>query len=136
MESPPNARYDVTTYPPRLKSVPLARRRVTHLAADWGHLEIAADAALVTSELVTNAVLHGCLKDRLFRLEVILTGTVLRIAVTDPKGERRPSLRAVASEDQFGRGLVIVQALAACWDVEELTVGKTVWAELDLRLEL
>ncbi|MDI3419792.1 ATP-binding protein [Streptomyces luteolus] len=136
MESPSNARYDVATYPPQLKSVPIARRRVTRLVADWGHREFAADAALVTSELVTNALLHGCLKDRLFRLEVILTGTVLRIAVTDPKGERRPSLRADAGEDQFGRGLAIVQALAVRWDVEELTVGKTVWAELDLGVEL
>lgn len=133
METSANPRYDVVTYPPRLESVPTARRRVARLAGEWGHPEVAEDATLVTSELVTNALLHGCLRDRLFRVEVVLAESALRIAVTDPKGERRPALRSAESEDQFGRGLVIVHALAARWDVEELTVGKTIWAELELK---
>jgi hypothetical protein len=80
-------------------------------------------------------LLHGCLKDRLFRVEVVLAEAeaVLRIAVTDPKGERRPALRSADYADQFGRGLVIVHAFAARWGVEALTVGKTVWAELELK---
>lgn len=133
MEPSGNARYDVVTYPPRLESVPAARRRTTWLAGEWGHPEVAEDAALVTSELVTNALLHGCLRDRLFRVEVVLAESVLRIAVTDPKGERTPTLRSAECEDQFGRGLVIVHAIAAHWNVEALTVGKTVWAELELK---
>ena len=36
------------------------------------------------------------------------------------------------SDDQFGRGLLIVRALADRWAVEKLTVGKTVWAELKI----
>ncbi|MBT2504808.1 ATP-binding protein [Streptomyces sp. ISL-98] len=133
MEASANARYDVITYRPRLESVPAARRRIAWLAGEWGHPEVAGDAALVTSELVTNALLHGCLRDRLFRVEAVLAKSVLRISVTDPKGERRPALRSAECEDQFGRGLVIVHALAARWDVEALTVGKTVWAELELK---
>jgi anti-sigma regulatory factor (Ser/Thr protein kinase) len=136
MDTSANARYDVATYPPRLESVPTARRRVARLTGEWGHPEAGEDAALVTSELATNALLHGCLRDRLFRVEVVLTEAeaeaVLRIAVTDPKGERRPALRSAECGDQFGRGLVIVRAVAARWDVDTLTVGKTVWAELDL----
>ncbi|MDX6363150.1 MAG: hypothetical protein QOC85_2160, partial [Streptomyces sp.] len=34
--------------------------------------------------------------------------------------------------EQFGRGLFIVGVLARRWAVERLTVGKTVWAELEL----
>lgn len=84
--------------------------------------------------MCTNALLHGCLRDRLFRVETSLTGTALRIAVTDPRGERLLDARARPSDpdDQFGRGLLIVRVLAGRWAVERLTVGKTVWAELDV----
>lgn len=125
-------RYDAVSYTPYPQNISRARRRVAQLAVDWGHSGAAGDAALLASELCTNALLHGCLRDRLFRVETSLAGNALRVAVTDPKGERLPSPRASSPSDQFGRGLVIVDALAARWAVEKLTVGKTVWAELDI----
>ncbi len=125
-----DARYDVVNYTPYLQNIPLARRRVTQLVTDWGHPELAGDAALLTSELCTNALLHGCLRERLFRVETFLAEAVFRVAVTDPKGERVPQPRAATSGDQFGRGLLIVEVLAARWAVDSLAVGKTVWAEL------
>jgi len=125
-------RYDEVSYTPYPRSIPLARRRVAGLAVDWGHPALAGDAALLASELCTNALLHGCLRDRLFRVETTLTETALRIAVTDPRGERLPGTRPPHPDDQFGRGLLIVRVLAGRWAVERLTVGKTVWAELDL----
>ncbi|MFC9844125.1 ATP-binding protein [Streptomyces sp. NPDC060223] len=125
-------RYDAVDYTPYPQSVPRARRRVAHLAAEWGHPGAAGDAALLASELCTNALLHGSLRDRLFRVETSLSGRVLRIAVTDPKGERLPEPRAASGGDQFGRGLLIVGVLAHRWAVENLTVGKTVWAELNV----
>ncbi len=128
-------RYDVVDYTPFPHSVSAARRRVARLATQWGHPRIAGDAALLASELGTNAVLHGCLRDRLFRVELILTEAVLRIAVTDPKGERTPCVRTPTDDDQFGRGLFIVQTLADRWGVDGHTVGKTVWSELDLAHE-
>nr|WP_202477044.1 ATP-binding protein [Streptomyces sp. SID5470] len=126
------ARYDEASYIPYPRSIPLARRRVAELTVDWGHPALAGDAALLASELCTNALLHGCLRDRLFRVETTLTDTALRIAVTDPRGERLPGSRPSHPDDQFGRGLLIVRVLAGRWAVERLTVGKTVWAELDL----
>ncbi len=127
----PDDRYDVVDYTPYPHNVPVARRRVARLACDWGHKEVAGDAALLASELITNALLHGCLRERLFRVELFLTGATLRVAVTDPKGERRPRPRAADPYyDQFGRGLLIVRTLANRWGVEGRTVGKTVWAEL------
>ncbi|MFF8610613.1 ATP-binding protein [Streptomyces sp. NPDC015346] len=125
-------RYDSVSYTPYPQSVRLARRRVAERVVTWGHPELAGDAALVTSELGTNALLHGCLGDRLFRVEVRLDGRVLRIAVTDPRGERLPQTRAPGVDERYGRGLVIVRTVAARWDVVPLTVGKTVWAELDV----
>ncbi|MFF1447707.1 ATP-binding protein [Streptomyces sp. NPDC058274] len=125
-------RYDAVDYTPYPQNVPRARRRVARLAVEWGHPGAAGDAALLASELCTNALLHGCLRDRLFRVETSLTGSVLRVAVTDPKGERLPEARAAADAEQFGRGLFIVGVLARRWAVERLTVGKTVWAELEL----
>jgi hypothetical protein len=65
-------------------------------------------------------------------VETSLTGNALRIAVTDRRGERLPHPHASDPDDQFGRGLLIVRALANRWAVEKPTVGKTVWAELDI----
>lgn len=86
----------------------------------------------MVSELGGNAVLHGCLRDRLFRVELTLTERAVRIAVSDPKGELRPNLREVTEDDMFGRGLLIVGQIADRWGVRELTVGKAVWCELDV----
>ncbi|WP_328502228.1 ATP-binding protein [Streptomyces sp. NBC_00457] len=129
----PYDRYDAVSYTPFPRNIALARRHVAQLTVDWGHPGAAGDAALLASELCTNALLHGCLPDRLFQVETSLTATALRVAVTDPRSERLPYSRPSTTDDQFGRGLLIVRALADRWSVETLTVGKTVWAELDLR---
>ncbi|MFI9760816.1 ATP-binding protein [Streptomyces sp. NPDC051963] len=129
----PYDRYDTASYTPYPQNIPRARRHVAQLAMDWGHPGAADDAALLASELCTNALVHGCLRDRLFRVETSLTGAALRVAVTDPRGERLPYSRPSAADDQFGRGLLIVRMLADRWAVEKLTVGKTIWAELDIR---
>ncbi|MFE7607411.1 ATP-binding protein [Streptomyces celluloflavus] len=132
----PDDRYDVVNYTPHPANVTRARRRVARLVADWGHPEAAGDTALLASELITNAVRHGCLRDRLFRVELFLrsgpAGGCLRIAVSDPKGERRPLPRSDPDHHaESGRGLHIIGALATRWGVADRTVGKTVWAELD-----
>jgi hypothetical protein len=97
-----------------------------------GAPELAADTALLVSELGGNAVLHGSLRDRLFRVELTLTERAVRISVSDPKGELRPNLREATEDDMFGRGLVIVGQVADRWGVCRLTVGKSVWCELDV----
>ncbi|MFJ8539176.1 ATP-binding protein [Streptomyces sp. NPDC093591] len=124
--------YDTVSYTSYPRNIPLARRHVAQLAVDWGHPDLAHDVALLASELCTNALLHGCLRDRLFRVETSLTGTALRVAVTDPKGERLPTTHNAGPADQFGRGLLLICTYADRWAVEQLTVGKTVWAELDI----
>lgn len=124
--------YDRLDYTPLPKSVTLARRRAHRLLTDWGHPELAAYTALLVSELGGNAVLHGCLRGRLFRVELTLTELAVRVSVSDPKGEVQPSLREAAADDMFGRGLLIVREIADRWGVSELKVGKSVWCELDV----
>lgn len=86
----------------------------------------------MVSELGGNAVLHGCLRDRFFRVELALTKRAVRVSVSDPRGELLPRTREAAPDEMFGRGLLIVGAVADRWGVTELTVGKLVWCELDV----
>lgn len=119
---------DRLDYTPQARSVTLARRRAARLVAEWGYPALAGDAALVVSELMTNALLHGSLRDRLIRVWICLSATALRVEVTDPRAERLPDPRPADGTDQFGRGLLLVGALADRWGCEVLAVGKTVWA--------
>ncbi|MGW5442494.1 ATP-binding protein [Streptomyces asiaticus] len=119
-------------YVPTPISATRARQHATRLISEWGHPALADDTALIVSELATNALRHGHVPGRLFRVELTLTKTRLRIAVSDPRGERLPRPRHPSPRDKHGRGLLIVRALAHRWGVRERTVGKEIWAELDL----
>lgn len=96
-------------------------------------------AEQIVAELAANAALHGRVHSRDFRLALTLdTATgLLRIAVTDARGDNLPSLPAdhePSLDAESGRGLVLVTALADRWGVEPYSPGgKTVWAELRLR---
>lgn len=83
--------------------------------------------------MATNALLHGAIRGRLFRVHLTLTEFVLRVAVSDPRGERLPCLRQPDGDDRYGRGLLIVAQLADRWGVEPRTVGRSVFAELSVR---
>ncbi|MQS39314.1 ATP-binding protein [Streptomyces katsurahamanus] len=89
-------------------------------------------AAHIVAELAANAATHGRVQGRDFRLTVTERGGILRIEVTDTRGDRFPVRRRdAAEEDESGRGLVLVEALADRWGVSSGPApGKTVWAEL------
>ncbi|TXS04827.1 ATP-binding protein [Streptomyces sp. col6] len=131
-EDNPPLHEDRLDYTPTARSVTLARRRAARLVGEWGHADRAGEVALLVSELATNALIHGSLRGRLFRVDLILTGGAIRIEVSDPRGERLPGVREAEPDECYGRGLVIVDALADRWGVEPRTVGKTVFAELAL----
>ncbi|WP_037680436.1 ATP-binding protein [Streptomyces griseus] len=118
---------------PTPRGARLARLLVTEQLRSWG---LPSDpAAHVVAELAANAVTHGRVPGRDFRLLVYVVGDTLRIEVTDTRGDRRPQPRRLPSADaETGRGLVLVEALADRWGVlEGPSPRKTVWAELDLR---
>ncbi|KPI18374.1 hypothetical protein OK074_1573 [Actinobacteria bacterium OK074] len=111
-----------------LRAVPEVRRDLRELLRDWGKPGRSEIAELLTSELVTNALVHT---DR----DAIVTATVssrgLRVEVRDFVG-RRPTPRVpIADDGTHGRGLVLVQSLADDWGVCPHDVGKSVWFELD-----
>ncbi|MEV1024816.1 ATP-binding protein [Streptomyces sp. NPDC050264] len=136
------ARLPVTVrmFTQRLSSTPrgarLARVLVAQHLDDWGH-PYGCDAndtlALLTAELAANAVRHGHVQGRDFQVRLTeYADRTLRVEVTDQRGERMPCPRAHTGEGEGGRGLVLVQALAARWGVAPhpaAAPGKTVWAE-------
>lgn len=89
------------------------------------------DAALMTSELVTNSIRHAT---GTVTVTVAIDADTLRIAVSDG-GPATPVIRTPSPAEPYGRGLQIVAALADDWGVTpNPDAGNTVW--LTLRLEL
>jgi anti-sigma regulatory factor (Ser/Thr protein kinase) len=88
----------------------------------------AADAATVTSELVTNAIIHTDAEAIGFELSQ-LHGGALAITVTDPS-LNPPERRDVDSAAERGRGLLLVEALSARWGWKPQYPGKAVYAIL------
>ncbi|MDK1345597.1 ATP-binding protein [Streptomyces sp. 378] len=111
-----------------LRAVPEARRALRELLGQWGKHGQSDVAELLTSELVTNAIVHT---DHDAVLTVTLLPRGLRVEVRDFVA-RRPRLRvAVPDEGTNGRGLLLVQSLADAWGVRPHGVGKAVWFELE-----
>ncbi|WP_248001437.1 ATP-binding protein [Streptomyces sp. RPA4-5] len=124
---------DVLDYTPRPKSIALARNRAARLIAEGGHDHLADDTKVLVSERATNALRHAHVRGRLFRVRLTHTDSVLRIAVTDTRGECLPCVREPPPHASHGRGLLIVRTLSARWGIHVLRVGKTVWCELELK---
>jgi anti-sigma regulatory factor (Ser/Thr protein kinase) len=86
------------------------------------------DAALVISELTTNALRAG---GSSVTVSLQVWPGRLRVTVTD-RAAGRPRLRQPEVRETSGRGLQVVAALADDWGVTDLDQGKQVWAELAL----
>ncbi|WMX44386.1 ATP-binding protein [Streptomyces roseicoloratus] len=110
-----------------LTAVPEVRRALRELLGSWGGTGACDVAELLTSELVTNALIHT---DR----GAVVTATVvpehLRVEVRDFASDMIRPRVPNADDGTHGRGLVLVQALADSWGVENRGVGKVVWFEL------
>ncbi|MFE7834708.1 ATP-binding protein [Streptomyces sp. NPDC057474] len=111
----------------------LARLLTERQLDTWGVLF--GDATQVVAELASNAVLHGRVPGRDFRLRLKLDpgpGSSLRIEVTDARADRIPRTPDPGATDaESGRGLLLIAAYADRWGVDEAPAGcKTVWAEL------
>ena len=119
---------------PLPSAVPCARLHAVHVLREWDLRDLADDAALLISELVTNAVAASAvLPDRPpVSLRLIADGGSLRIEVQDHSpADLRPE--AQGSDDaEHGRGLGVVAALSSrCGSERTAPARKTVWAELD-----
>jgi GAF domain-containing protein/serine phosphatase RsbU (regulator of sigma subunit)/anti-sigma regulatory factor (Ser/Thr protein kinase) len=113
--------------PPELSSASEARRFLTETVGSWGlHPDAAHDAALVLTELVTNAVLHTRSPVRLVARR--LPGT-LRVEVHDGS-HVLPTRRSHDVEASTGRGLELVDSVSSRWGVHATDAGKAVWFEV------
>ena len=93
--------------------------------------EVCDNAAVVASELLTNALTHAAGERILCRLHVLADR--IRIEVEDQaRGPGLPMLRKSGPDDQNGRGLLLVDALSSDWAVTRTPdrAGRVVWAEL------
>jgi len=107
--------------------VPAARRQVQAAIRAWAVPADLADAALLTSELVTNAVRHAA-------------GPVITLVVSWSRGQVRvdvhdtscalPEVADVPSDAESGRGLHLVASLAQEWGFYRTPAGKAVYFTL------
>ncbi|WP_333772098.1 SpoIIE family protein phosphatase [Streptomyces sp. IBSBF 3136] len=122
------------SFEPVGRSVATARSFVRDTLQGWGFADIVDDAVVLTSELVTNAVVHAGTHAEVLCLR---TEDGVRIEVSDRYPEREVPLQgspaAMGSPDrEGGRGLQLCAALAARWGVDYTPTHKNVWFQLDL----
>jgi anti-sigma regulatory factor (Ser/Thr protein kinase) len=102
-----------------------ARRFVADVAGDDS--DATATAMLLTSELVTNAVLHA---QGPITVQAGWSDGMLRVEVVDTSPSV-PRLRHRSKDAMTGRGLMLVETLAVAWGAERRDRGKAVWFLLD-----
>jgi anti-sigma regulatory factor (Ser/Thr protein kinase) len=103
-----------------------ARRFVRDVLAAWGAARFEEPATLLTSELVTNAVLHARSRPE---LKLRLTDNRLWVGVAD-NTPVSPVRKRYGPEAATGRGLMLVERMAAAWGTTVTAQGKVVWFEL------
>lgn len=113
--------------PALASSVPKARRFVVRQLEQWSLEDLVDTVALLTSELVSNAVLHA-------RTEITVTaidlGGAVQIDVSD-LSPLSPVQRQHAADATTGRGMQLLDQLAHSWQVLRHDSGKTVRFTVD-----
>jgi len=105
-----------------------ARRFIAGVLSGFGAAE---DIVLCVCELASNAVLHSCSREPggQFTVRVSVSpGGRIRAEVLDRGGPWNPE---PARDEERGRGLLIVDALATRWGVTGSDAGRSAWLELD-----
>ncbi|WP_280702178.1 SpoIIE family protein phosphatase [Kitasatospora sp. GP82] len=104
-----------------------ARRFLRRTLRSWNLRALTDLAELLTSELITNALVHAGAPTevRIFR------STVLTVEVADIDSHA-PKIRRARESDEGGRGMHLVNELAHRWGSRSTAAGKVVWFELEL----
>lgn len=118
------------------KSPARARSFVRSVLDTWGMpADLTGDAAVIVSELATNAVLHT--RSRCMVIVVAWTPGRVSISVTDQGPPPRQMLHPRADLDgTTGRGLALVAGLASRWGHHRTRTGMRVWAHIPVPPEL
>ncbi|MGA9746206.1 MAG: ATP-binding protein [Nocardioides sp.] len=124
--------------PPHPASVSAARSLVRDLLLEAGRPELVETAALLVSEVVTNALLHAGTP---IDVSAWLDDSGLRVEVGDGS-QHLPVRRRYATTAGTGRGMMMLEEMVDDWGVSRHRRGKTVWFYLtspgrnDQRVEL
>ncbi len=110
---------------PVVESTPLARHWIAAHLRDLP-AEVSGCAVLLTSELVTNAVLHAATP---MCVTLHILSDRIRIDVADGN-PAFPSIKDYGQDAATGRGLTLFNTLASNWGVQAVDGGKIVWFEL------
>lgn len=116
----------VTVLPPRPSSAGVAREVVSWQLREWDIECLCEDAALVVTELISNAVRHACTD---VELTLVHLQDGIRLEVCD-RSQRPVERRLPGLLGEGGRGLHLVDALSTRHGVEAEPGGKRVWAEM------
>ncbi|MFC5661069.1 ATP-binding protein [Streptomyces nogalater] len=122
----------VRVLPRQTCSAPDARHFVADVLKGWGLLGVLDDAALVVTELVTNALRHTQTPTVQVIVRRLSPGAV-RLIVIDKGPDLWPVLRTVGPPDSGGRGLALVDAVTRSWGCTRWPWEKRIWADLEVR---
>ncbi|MFD5813769.1 PAS domain S-box protein [Streptomyces sp. NPDC127038] len=117
-----------TDLPAVPESVPEGRAFLSKALTAWDCVRSADDARLLLSEVLTNAVQHA---QGPISLHLCRTATDLTVEISD-RSPHLPQPRTAAEDEESGRGLILVRALADNWGVRPTDAGKTTWFTLKL----
>jgi PAS domain S-box-containing protein len=120
------ARLDVVPHAAKVRDI---RRFALDALTEWGDLEHVGDPVqLIVSELVTNVIRHASGHEATVRIE--RHDHCIVVAVVDPDATP-PRVTRSAPDDEGGRGLHLVDAVADRWGTRHLASGgKVVWCEI------
>lgn len=108
-----------------------ARAHTVHALREWQIDDDIVEALrLIVSELVANAVVHTA--SRTIEITVSVTATEAIVTVTDQGLFGTPVAREARAEEEHGRGLALVEALATRWESTPLADGTQVEAAVAL----
>ena len=116
------------TLTPQRAEVSRARRFVVDIATALGQDHLADVVELLTSELVTNVVLHA--GGDSMRVTVDWSPPMFRVEVFD-ESAAKPRQFHYGVEASTGRGLTLIEDLATHWGTIPQADGKSVWFEVD-----
>jgi anti-sigma regulatory factor (Ser/Thr protein kinase) len=112
---------------PHPASAVAARQFIEGVLQRTGREDLSETAGLLSSELVTNVILHA--RSNMI-VDVDLNEERLRVTVFDTSEEPPRRRETVAPLEEHGRGLQVVDALATSWGVNVWTRGKSIWFEV------